>query len=194
MNPKNSGIDPSFPRMPWYPRDFASATRGWPLVAKAVFRELLDAQWDVGGCRVGTLPDDEERLRKMADASGKEWAIAWRYVEPKFPRVDGGRRNARLEQHREVAVREYIGRRKGARTTNEKRWGVVSLSESLTSRSAINRPVARRVADESLPCDSPPPPPPPIKKEAYQGGDLLERVRVRHSSTATPKKAGRVIL
>jgi hypothetical protein len=32
---------PQMPRMPWYPRDFGSATRGWPLVARGAYREPL---------------------------------------------------------------------------------------------------------------------------------------------------------
>lgn len=112
-----------FARMPFYPRDFASSTRTWPLVARAVYRELLDAQWDLGGSEIGTLPDDEKQLRELVRATPREWSVAWKFVEPKFPRVDGGRRNGRLEQHREAAIREYEGRRRGAAATNAKRWG-----------------------------------------------------------------------
>ena len=43
------------------------------------------------------LPEDEEILRSIAGATPAEWKLAWRYVEPKFPQVEGGRRNARLE-------------------------------------------------------------------------------------------------
>jgi len=116
-------ISPQFAWLKWYPRDFASATRGWPLVARGVFRELIDAQWDQGGAGVGTLPDDEDVLRAMAGATPAEWRVAWRYVEPKFPKVEGGRRNARLEVHRQEAIEEFARRRKGAAATNAKRWG-----------------------------------------------------------------------
>ncbi len=112
-----------FPRMPWYPRDFASSTRGWPLIARAVYRELLDAQWDIGGLEEGTLPDDEEQLRQIARASSAEWRVAWPFVGPKFPRVSGGRRNARLEQHRQQSLRQYRARQRGADKTNVLRWG-----------------------------------------------------------------------
>jgi uncharacterized protein YdaU (DUF1376 family) len=114
---------PPFHRMPWYPRDFASSTRGWPLAARGAYRELLDAQWDMGGVDVGTLPDDEEILRGIVGATPAEWKVAWRYVEPKFPRVEEGRRNERLEEHRKVAVERFEKARKGAMTTNTKRWG-----------------------------------------------------------------------
>lgn len=115
--------NPRLQWLKWYPRDFASSTRLWPLIARGAFRELIDAQWDIGGANTGTLPDDEEQLRLLVRATAPEWRVAWPYVEPKFPRVDGGRRNARLEQHRQLALREYAAFRKGARMTNAKRWG-----------------------------------------------------------------------
>lgn len=140
---------PRFAWMKWYPRDFSSSTRGWPLVARAVYRELLDAQWDAGGNETGTLPDDEEQLREIARASKTEWRIAWPFVEPKFQRVEGGRRNLRLEDHREAALRELLGRQKGAEATNAKRWG----NDRSPSRSAI----AQRQLSESPPAPAPAP-------------------------------------
>jgi uncharacterized protein YdaU (DUF1376 family) len=140
---------PAFPRMPWYPRDFACATRTWPLVARGVYRELLDAQWDLGGSLPGVLPDDPDELREIARVNEAEWKVAWRYVAPKFPRIEGGRQNARLEEHRQLAMREYLGRRKGAERTNAKRWGADrSVSQSAT-RSATGSP--NRSATENSP-------------------------------------------
>lgn len=105
---------PQMPRMPWYPRDFRSSTLGWSLVARAVYRELLDAQWDVSG-----LPVDPEDLRAIAQASLAEWKKAWRHVEAKFPvDADGKRRNPRLELHRADALQLAAKRRKAAK----KRW------------------------------------------------------------------------
>lgn len=116
-----------FPWMKWYPRDFASATRGWPLVARGAFRELLDAQWDMGGSGIGTLPDDPDQLRNLAGALPPEWKVVWPLIESKFPLVEGGgRRNAKLEEHRTESVREFAARRKGAAATNLKRWGTAS--------------------------------------------------------------------
>lgn len=114
---------PRFYRMPWIPRDFASSTRTWPLVARAVYRELLDAQWDIGGMSIGTLPDDADELRLLARATPTEWRIAWKYVEPKFPLVESGRRNARLEEHRANSNKQHAARALGAAKTNAKRWG-----------------------------------------------------------------------
>ena len=117
-NSRSNGAGAQFARMPWYPRDFASSTRGWPLVARAVYRELLDAQWDMS-----ILPAEEEHLRELAGAKSAEWRVAWRYLEAKFPLSGGGRRNARLEAHRQAAIRKHEAHRKGAETTNQLRYG-----------------------------------------------------------------------
>ena len=111
---------PQFARMPWYPRDFASSTQFWPLSARAIYRELLDAQWNAGSLEPGILPDDEDQLRQCARATPAEWKAGWPHVEPKFPKVQGGRQNPRLEQHRQDAVKEYLSRRRGATETNRK--------------------------------------------------------------------------
>ena len=110
---------PQMARMPWYPRDFSSSTRGWPLVARAVYRELLDAQWDIG-----SLPNNLEALRAMAGATVREWRIAWPQIGPKLPiGQDGRRRNPRLEEHRERAVVLLERQRAGGVKGNEARWG-----------------------------------------------------------------------
>jgi hypothetical protein len=123
-----NGVDPSelsgdrvpqMAKMPWYPRDFASATRGWPLIAKGAYRELLDAQWDMG-----SLPADPPQLCAIATATPKEWRIAWPLIEPKLPvGSDNRRRNARLEDHRRRAIKMLEQQRAGGVLGNEKRWG-----------------------------------------------------------------------
>jgi hypothetical protein len=116
---------PHFAMLPWFPRDFASSTALWPLVARGVFRELIDLQWNLSSLtQPGTLPDDPGALKLAIRATEAEWKIAWPLVEPKFPLVEGGRRNARLELHRQEAVRRYLARKKGATSTNAKRWGI----------------------------------------------------------------------
>jgi uncharacterized protein YdaU (DUF1376 family) len=80
---------------------------------------LLDAQWDTGG-----LPDDVERLRRIARASVEEWNVAWPYIEEHFP-VDNEklRRNYQLEMQRGKALQMREARRRGGRATAAKRWG-----------------------------------------------------------------------
>jgi uncharacterized protein YdaU (DUF1376 family) len=99
--------------MPWFPRDFMSSTRGWPLIARGAYRELLDAQWDMG-----ELPIDQEELRLLCGATETEWATCWPRIEPKFPVNCAGRKNPRLEIHRQKAQTLYAQRALGARTAN----------------------------------------------------------------------------
>jgi uncharacterized protein YdaU (DUF1376 family) len=110
---------PNLFMMPWFPRDFMAATRGWPLVSRAIYRELLDAQWEQGG-----LPADTAILRVISGATPSEWRTGWPHVSPKFTKgPDGLLRNPRLEVHRIKAVALHKQRSKGAETTNNKRWG-----------------------------------------------------------------------
>jgi uncharacterized protein YdaU (DUF1376 family) len=112
---------PHFAMLPWFPRDFQSATLLWPLIARGAFRELLDLQWNLSSVtQPGILPDDPEALRVAIRASPAEWKIAWPLVEPKFPLVEGRRQNRRLELHRQEAVKKYLARKKGAAITNAK--------------------------------------------------------------------------
>ncbi len=105
--------------MPWYPSDFHGATRGWPLVARAIYRELLDAEWDLGD-----LPNDEDILRRIADTTRAEWRVGWSLVSQKFALTAAGKlRNFRLQQHREIAIDLWRRRSAGAEKTNRKRYG-----------------------------------------------------------------------
>jgi uncharacterized protein YdaU (DUF1376 family) len=104
--------------MPWVPRDFRSSTIGWPLVAKAVYRELLDAQWDMG-----TLPSDPQELRAICGASESEWAKAWPKVAGKFPENSHGRQNEKLEHHRASSMQLFEKRRNASEVANRARWG-----------------------------------------------------------------------
>lgn len=87
--------DKSLMMMPWFPRDFMSATRGWSVTAKGVYRELLDAQWDMG-----ELPVEPDDMKSVIGATDAEWAAAWPKVESKFPLNCSGRKNHKLEAHR----------------------------------------------------------------------------------------------
>lgn len=65
---------------PWYWEAFYKSTRGWPFEAKAVYRELLDIQW-----QEGSVPSSQERCRLVTGCSAELWRIAWPFVEEKFP-------------------------------------------------------------------------------------------------------------
>ena len=110
--------------MPWFPRDFASSTRGWPLVAKGAYRELLDVQWDMG-----SLPAEPRHLRRICGASESEWRRVWPLLGPKLPIAqdsDGNptefRLNLKLELHRADSVSLYEKRKKSSQLANAARW------------------------------------------------------------------------
>jgi uncharacterized protein YdaU (DUF1376 family) len=107
-------------RLAWYPfytGDWLSETRGWSLVARAVYHELLNAQWDLG-----TLPRDPARLRALVAATSREWNTAWPFVAEKFPRVPGGRQNVRLEAYRQDALALRDRRRAASQRAHSARW------------------------------------------------------------------------
>lgn len=110
---------------PWYPSDWLSETRGWSLLERGLRHELLDCQWDLG-----TLPASPGELQALVSASPAEWRQAWPRVQASFPRVNGGRQNARLAALREDRQRAYARRRDAAQRTNHARWG--SVTDSVT--------------------------------------------------------------
>src|SRR5438128_6020042 len=86
------------PWFKWFPGDWLAETQGWPLLARGVYRELLDAQWNMG-----VLPAEPSRLRKLVGATPREWRVAWPFVSSKFPTVPGGRLHPGLEDRRRQA-------------------------------------------------------------------------------------------
>jgi uncharacterized protein YdaU (DUF1376 family) len=107
------------PWMPWFPGDFLAETQGWPLAARAAYRELLDAQWNMG-----VLPVDPHDLRKLIiGMSLRDWRLAWLHLAAKFPQTGTGRQNALLEKRRRKASKARAGKQAGAGLTNVKRWG-----------------------------------------------------------------------
>jgi uncharacterized protein YdaU (DUF1376 family) len=109
----------SLPFLPWYPADFLSSTRGWSVTAKGVYRELIDAQWELGG-----LPKNPAELQRMIHATDAEWRNWSVKIEAKFPiDTDGLRRNPTIERHRAKSLVIRDRNRAGADKTNAKRWG-----------------------------------------------------------------------
>lgn len=158
--------------MPWYPRDFASSTRGWPLAARALYRELLDAQWDLGG-----LPADDKTLRKLAGISLKDWRVSWRFVVEKFSICsDGKRRNARLETHRSKELERIEKRRKAANDRwDAKRGGNANASADGMQMHDAHAPVLHML-----------PSPRPIPVEEKKEDSPLANARGAPVAGATP--------
>jgi hypothetical protein len=105
------------PPMPWYPAWFAQSTSGWPRIAKAVYRELLDTQW-----LSGDLPENPREISTMINATETEWAYWSSHIQGKFPVHAGVRRNPTLAAFRIYALWLHERRRAGARAANARRW------------------------------------------------------------------------
>lgn len=84
-----------FPMMPWFPQNFSASTRGWSLSERAVYRELLDAQWEMG-----PLPNDPEVLARIVHLTCTEFVPLFSKCASKFAVKNGCIENKRLEQHR----------------------------------------------------------------------------------------------
>ena len=114
----DDNIKKLMPWRPYYPNDFAGVTRGWPIVARGVFHELLDAAWTQGA-----LPDDAHQLRAIARCTPLEWRSAWPYVEPHFPVGDDNQRhNLALEESRKKQIGLHRKRSAGGALGNLIRW------------------------------------------------------------------------
>lgn len=104
------------PMMPWFPKDYLSATRLMTLAQRGAYCDLLFYQWELG-----PLPDDAEKLARLIGASLEEFIPIWKEIESKFAQRDGKRINEILESHRDEATRLANARSKGAKITNAKR-------------------------------------------------------------------------
>jgi len=107
----------SLPFYKWFPGDYQRETRGWPLEARAIYRELLDAEWDIG-----PLPDDPELLREMVRATEEQWRTGWPVVAPCFLRHRGRRWHARLEELRANALASLKKRQASSQVAHAARW------------------------------------------------------------------------
>jgi hypothetical protein len=110
-----------------YTGDRLAETRGWPLVARAVYHELLSAQWDLG-----TLPGETARLRALVGATPREWQVAWPFVADKFPCIPGGRQNLRLETYRQDALALRDRRKAASQRAHAARWHGRQATTGLT--------------------------------------------------------------
>jgi uncharacterized protein YdaU (DUF1376 family) len=106
----------TLPMLPWFPRDFLAATRGWSVTQKGLYRELLDLQWELG-----YLPADPSELQRLIQASDDEWHAAWPKCASKFAPTAGGIQNARLEAIRSESLRLRAKRVAAAERTNAER-------------------------------------------------------------------------
>lgn len=119
------------PMMPWFPKDYLSATRLMSLAERGAYCDLLFYEWEMG-----PLPNDTDKLARLILVTPEEFAPIWKAIRSKFAERDGMLINETLEEHRETAKRLNEGKVKGARITNairaEQRHAQLSLDEALS--------------------------------------------------------------
>jgi uncharacterized protein YdaU (DUF1376 family) len=166
MSASKSGL----PFLPWFPARFLSSTRGWSVTAKGLYRELIDAQWEIGG-----LPANAAELQRLIGATNVEWKHWPTLVEPKFPiDADGLRRNQATERHRAKSLGIRERNRAGAEKTNKTRWGsALRLVPNGVSDRSVSDQTAISERSQSIPI------PIPIHSDAYHGGGINEEVGKR---------------
>lgn len=178
--------------MPWFPRDFLAATIGWRLLDRALYRCLLDAQWELGA-----LPHDEEELARIAGATKSEFDAAWPRVKAKFrSNAEGLLQNDRLEEHRQKALQIRDDKRRAGKA------GGHASGKSRSRREADDEPEvkqkphsATRSAEANGQAKPKPPSPSPSPSEDIHthnararddGHEQFERLKALY-----PKFAGR---
>jgi uncharacterized protein YdaU (DUF1376 family) len=193
----------SLSMMPWFPRDFLASTRGWSVTATGVYRALLDAQWDLG-----LLPNDPQTLKELIGASTREWNAGWKKCEAKFPVVEGGRRNERLELHRAKSLRlsekrRVIGQKGGQASAQSRAEPIGSpIGQAIASpiteaigQAKVNHPSPSEEREELNPAARPDlnaDPDDELFKAGAQilGGSysLLQRLRTNHGDALVLRK------
>jgi len=145
--------------MPWFPGDFLRSVRGWPLTARAIYRELLDAQWDMG-----VLPIATAELQQIVGATSEQWAEGWARVEAKFPIIGGGRLNERLEEHRRKALSKQEKRKESG-----KKGGLAKAVANARANA-----VAKALAKPYHPSPSPSPSPSETSQSLVSGESVAK--------------------
>ena len=95
------------PAYPYYANDFNGDTATWTNEEVGIYQRLLNYEW-VNGWNPGEgLPDDPERLCRIARCGAKKFQKSWQIISKKFSKNDEGFLiNRRMEEEREIQ-RQY---------------------------------------------------------------------------------------
>lgn len=119
------------PMMPWYPDQFAASTRSFSLLERAIYRELLDAQW-----QASLLPSNEKLLARIVGLDVRTFRKYWPAVRAKFVTLpDGSIQNVRLEKHRLAA-----SERRNKLVESGRLGGQASVKHRLNGSSSNDQP------------------------------------------------------
>jgi uncharacterized protein YdaU (DUF1376 family) len=96
----------------------SGSARAMTLEQRGLYRELLDHQWNDG-----SLPNDEEALQRLGNATAQEWKRAWPKVRQRFVERDDGRLwNPKLERVRREQMKKAVDRSDQASLAAQARW------------------------------------------------------------------------
>jgi uncharacterized protein YdaU (DUF1376 family) len=138
--------------LPWFVRDYVTATRQLTLAERGAYTDLLFFQWELGA-----LPAEPERLARLIGCSSEEFAAVWPAIKTKFTEVDARLVNGRLEQHRLKAEelsakRVEIGRR-GGRSSAQAR-GATPIAQPIAEPNGSDLVVAKSNSPSPSPSPS----------------------------------------
>lgn len=111
----------------WYPRDFATslAVRSMSFTARAIYRELLDIQWE-HGCLTSV-----ERLLNIIGISVEQWAEFAPYLDELFPNGV----NPKMDELRNDAFNRQNQKKIAGEISAQKRRGQVQNEQPINTRS-----------------------------------------------------------
>ncbi len=152
---------------PWYIADWRGSedVACMSCEARGVYRELLDFCWEIG-----SLPTDEESLRRMARAERREWARAWPVVSRLFHIGDDNRlHHDKIDAKRESIVSVKDSRSKSASKAAVARWGNASRNASRMADAETGECVTQCERNAIL-CGTPSPSPSPSPSQSSSTG------------------------
>ena len=186
--------------LPLYVRDFLTSTFGWTAEERGHYMVLLMLSWDRGG-----LPEDLASLERLSPGVTSCWAL----LEPKFPVGDDGvRRNQRLEEHREKALKARLKRAEAGRKGGQRKAQAKPQQSSSNATAKLKQPEPepepyssfQEEGGQRQPSPAEDPPATPPKRSSVSGGawqSFLERwnagAGARWRSKRPPPEAIRAI-
>ena len=167
---------------PWYVADWRlSETRmRLTLEQRALYRELLDHLF-----HVGSLPNNEKTLQKIAGATDEEFARAWPAVKSCFYEIEGGRlMNAKAAEVLEKLKAYQEQRRGAAKLGANARWHNPGNAERIPRGMPIDMPKTCPSSTTTTASTTSTPKPPSARADS-DFDQLAARLYARH-----PKKSG----
>lgn len=140
------------PAYQYYPSDFDEDTASWEVDEVGIYQRLLNYEW-INGWKLGEgLPDDPERLARIARCTDKKFQKGWQIVSKKFSRNgEGFLINRRLEAEREVQ-REYREHQSQAGLLSvavKRKKGIFPFNKSNNPSNAVSSAVTNDPANQN---------------------------------------------